>query len=57
VLDAALQGAIHPHSDGAALRKRAAQQGLQPLRLAGAMKVAQGQTTLDEVLRATPRWE
>ena len=57
VLDDALQGAIHPHYDGAALRKRAAQQGLQPLRLAGAMKVAQGQTTLDEVLRATPRWE
>ncbi|HVK33659.1 MAG TPA: GspE/PulE family protein, partial [Burkholderiaceae bacterium] len=57
VLDDALQGAIHPHYDGAALRKRAAQQGLQPLRLAGAMKVAQGLTTLDEVLRATPRWE
>jgi general secretion pathway protein E len=37
--------------------RSAAQQGLQPLRLAGAMKVAQGQTTLDEVLRATPRWE
>jgi general secretion pathway protein E len=57
VLDDSLQGAIHPHYDGAALRKRAAQQGLQPLRLAGAMKVAQGLTTLDEVLRATPRWE
>jgi general secretion pathway protein E len=27
------------------------------LRLAGAMKVAEGVTTLDEVLRATPAWE
>ena len=27
---------------------------MRPLRLAGAMKVAEGVTTLDEVLRATP---
>ncbi|WP_428420072.1 GspE/PulE family protein [Methylibium sp.] len=53
----ALQPSIHPHYDAAALRKQAAKQGLQPLRLAGAMKVAQGLTTIDEVLRATPRWE
>jgi general secretion pathway protein E len=33
------------------------QDGLRPLRLAGAMKVAEGVTTLDEVLRATPAWE
>ena len=31
--------------------------GLRPLRLAGVMKVAEGLTTLDEVLRATPAWE
>ena len=30
---------------------------LRPLRLAGAMKVAEGVTTLEEVLRATPAWE
>jgi general secretion pathway protein E len=53
----ALQSSIHPHYDAMALRQRAAQQGLQPLRLAGAMKVAQGVTTLEEVLRATPRWD
>ena len=39
--------------------RRAAPQGLRdgmrPLRLAGAMKVAEGVTTLDEVLRATPQ--
>jgi hypothetical protein len=26
------------------------------LRLAGAMKVAEGQTTIGEVLRSTPAW-
>jgi len=30
---------------------------MRPLRLAGAMKVAEGLSTLDEVLRATPAWE
>jgi general secretion pathway protein E len=33
------------------------QEGLRPLRLAGAMKVAEGLTTLEEVLRSTPQWE
>ncbi len=53
----ALQTCIHPQYDAAGLRRQALKQGLQPLRLAGAMKVAQGVTTLDEVLRSTPRWE
>jgi general secretion pathway protein E len=30
---------------------------MRPLRLAGAMKVAEGTTTLEEVLRSTPAWE
>jgi general secretion pathway protein E len=30
---------------------------MQPLRVAGLAKVAQGVTTLEEVLRCTPRWE
>jgi general secretion pathway protein E len=30
---------------------------MHPLRLAGVMKVAEGLTTLDEVLRTTPAWE
>jgi general secretion pathway protein E len=41
----------------ATLRQQALKDGLRPLRLAGAMKVAEGVTTLDEVLRATPAWE
>jgi hypothetical protein len=28
--------------------------GMRPLRLAGAMKVAEGLTTIEEVLRSTP---
>jgi general secretion pathway protein E len=39
------------------MRHPATQDGMRPLRLAGAMKVAEGLTTLDEVLRATPAWE
>jgi general secretion pathway protein E len=48
---------LHPTVDTARLRKQALQDGLRPLRLAGAMKVAEGVTTLDEVLSATPIWE
>jgi general secretion pathway protein E len=39
------------------MRKTAAKDGLRPLRLSGVMKVAEGLTTLDEVLRNTPQWE
>jgi len=49
--------AIHPVPDGPRLRQQALKDGLRPLRLAGIMKVAEGLTTLDEVLRATPAWE
>lgn len=43
--------------DGANLnqiKKQAYQEGLQPLRLAGAKRVAQGTTTLEEVMRVVP---
>ena len=56
VSDAA-RGCIHPVPDMAKLRHQGMQDGLRPLRLAGAMKVAEGVTTLDEILRATPAWE
>jgi general secretion pathway protein E len=56
VSDAA-RASIQPVCDEAKLRAQALQDGLRPLRLAGAMKVAEGLTTLDEVLRATPAWE
>ena len=39
------------------LRRAAAQEGLRSLRLGGVRKVAEGVTTLEEVLRSTPVWE
>ena len=40
-----------------ALRRQAVADGMRPLRLAGALRVAEGYTTLDEVLGATPPLE
>jgi general secretion pathway protein E len=39
-----------------ALRRQAVTDGMRPLRLAGALRVAEGLTTLDEVLLATRLW-
>jgi general secretion pathway protein E len=41
-------------ADLARIRERAYQEGMKPLRISGAMKVAAGVTTMDEVLRAAP---
>ncbi|GAB3646872.1 GspE/PulE family protein [Ramlibacter alkalitolerans] len=40
-----------------ALRRQAVADGMRPLRLAGALRVAEGLTTLEEVLAATPSLE
>ena len=48
---------IQPVPDATRLRQQALQDGMRPLRLAGAMKVGEGLTTLQEVLSATPVWE
>jgi len=48
---------LQPTPDLEALRRQATQEGLRPLRLAGAMKVAEGVTTLEEILRNTPAWD
>ena len=56
VTDAA-RSAIQPVPDQAKLRAQALADGMRPLRIAGLMKVAEGLTTVDEVLRATPGWE
>jgi general secretion pathway protein E len=40
-----------------ALRRQGIADGMRPLRLAGALRVAEGQTTLEEVLTATPPLE
>jgi general secretion pathway protein E len=45
---------VHPALDATALRRQAVKDGMRALRLAGAMKVAEGLTTMEEVLRSTP---
>ena len=47
---------VHPNYDVTALRQQGLRDGMRPLRLAGTMKIAEGVTTIDEVLRATPAW-
>src|SRR5690606_32001420 len=48
-LDTDLRRLIDERSDLGELRKRAMRAGMRPLRLAGAQRIAAGQTTLDEV--------
>jgi general secretion pathway protein E len=50
----AARACVHPALDATALRRQAVKDGMRPLRLAGAMKVAEGLTTMEEVLRGTP---
>ena len=54
VMGESTRAAVHPNLDASALRRLAVKEGMRPLRLAGAMKVAEGLTTLEEVLRSTP---
>jgi general secretion pathway protein E len=56
VMNEAALAHVHPTLDIPALRRRALADGMHPLRMAGVMKVAEGITTLEEVLRTTPTW-
>ncbi len=49
-----LKALISGHTDLAALRERAIKAGMQPLRIAGARKVAAGLTTMEEVFKVAP---
>ena len=49
-----LKKLITDRTDLAAVRAEAYRSGMKPLRLSGAMKVAQGITTLEEVLKVAP---
>ncbi len=53
----ALKNQIHQSPSIDALRRQAVQDGMRPLRLAGALRAAEGLTTLDEVIAATPPLE
>lgn len=45
---------VHESPDMDALRAQAIKDGMRPLRLAGSLRVADGSTTLEELLAATP---
>ncbi|MEN6585053.1 MAG: GspE/PulE family protein [Sulfuricella sp.] len=54
LLSPALKKLISASSDLALLREQAYKEGMKPLRISGAQKVAAGTTTIEEVLRVTP---
>jgi general secretion pathway protein E len=54
VMTDAAREQVHPTLDAPSLRRQAVKDGMRPLRLAGAMKVAEGVTTVEEILRNTP---
>jgi general secretion pathway protein E len=54
VMTEAARACVHPALDAGALRRQAVKDGMRALRLAGAMKVAEGLTSVEEVLRSTP---
>jgi general secretion pathway protein E len=53
-LSPALKKLVSGASDLALLREQAYREGVKPLRISGAQKVAAGMTTIEEVLRVTP---
>ena len=53
-MDSALKGVVSRGGDLEAVTRQALKAGMKPLRISGALKVAQGLTTVEEVLRVTP---
>jgi general secretion pathway protein E len=49
-----LRRLVGEDKDGALLREQAIKEGMRPLRLGGALKVAAGLSTIEEILRNTP---
>lgn len=49
-----LRKLVTKETDVARLREQAYREGMKPLRISGAMKVAQGITTMEEVLKVAP---
>ncbi len=54
-LGESLKDHVHPTLDVTRLARQAMVEGMTPLRLAGLMKVAEGLTTMEEILRCTPQ--
>ncbi|SCK40086.1 general secretion pathway protein E [Variovorax sp. HW608] len=53
----AFKGEVTKEPSMAPLRRQAVADGMRPLRLAGALRIAEGLTTIEEVLSATPPLE
>ena len=53
-LTAPLRHLIHSAADDAKIRELAYKEGMKPLRVSGAMKIAQGLTTPEEVVKVVP---
>lgn len=45
---------IKPSADMAKVREQGFREGMRPLRISGALKVAQGETSLEEIIRVAP---
>ena len=54
LLSAEVKRLVHAEADVAKIREVAYKEGMKPLRISGAMKVAMGLTTLEEVLKVAP---
>ncbi|BAN33879.1 type II secretory pathway, ATPase PulE/Tfp pilus assembly pathway, ATPase PilB [Sulfuricella denitrificans skB26] len=54
IMSPGLRKLIKPACDVAALREQAYKEGMKPLRISGAQKVASGLTTIEEVLKVAP---
>jgi general secretion pathway protein E len=54
VMNGELRKAVTDETDLDALRERAYKEGMKPLRISGAMKVAAGTTTIDEIMKVAP---
>ncbi len=54
LMSPALRKLVTPATDIAPLREQASKEGMKPLRISGALKVANGLTTLEEVVRVAP---
>jgi general secretion pathway protein E len=54
VMSPELRKAVSDETDLDTLRDRAFREGMKPLRISGAMKIAAGVTTIDEVMTVAP---
>ena len=53
----AIKNLVDDKTNLAQVRQQAMREGMRTLRLSGAQKVAQGLTTIEEILRVTPETE